>query len=98
MDELADLGFDPALDDGPSVEDPEVRVGLAFTKCPFRELAVLYPDLVCELHRGLTEGILAGIAAGQRRVSRPGSSPSPAWWTPTPAGPSCRSVARSAVA
>jgi predicted ArsR family transcriptional regulator len=65
MDELADLGFDPALEDGASVEDPELRVGLAFTKCPFRELAALYPDLVCELHRGLTEGVLAGIAANQ---------------------------------
>jgi predicted ArsR family transcriptional regulator len=70
MAELADLGFDPALDDpafddGATVEDPEVRVGLAFTSCPFRELAVLYPDLVCELHRGLTEGVLAGIASGQ---------------------------------
>jgi hypothetical protein len=63
--ELVDLGFDPALDDGATVEDPDVRVGLAFTKCPFRELAVVYPDLVCELHRGLTEGILAGIAGGQ---------------------------------
>ncbi len=68
MDELADLGFDPALDDGASVEDAEVRVGLAFTKCPFRELAVLYPDLVCELHRGLTEGVLAGITANQSGV------------------------------
>ncbi len=67
VEELADLGFDPALDDDGSGQDPDVTVGLSFTKCPFRELAALYPDLVCELHRGLTEGVLAGIAA-----SRPG--------------------------
>ena len=34
-------------------------VTISFTRCPFRELAVLYPDVVCELHRGITEGILA---------------------------------------
>jgi predicted ArsR family transcriptional regulator len=65
VDELGDLGFDPALEDGASVGDPDFSIGLAFTKCPFRELAVLYPDLVCELHRGLTEGVLAGVAASQ---------------------------------
>jgi predicted ArsR family transcriptional regulator len=64
VEELADLGFDPTLDDAESVLDPDLTVGLSFTKCPFRELAALYPDLVCELHRGLTEGVLAGIAAG----------------------------------
>jgi predicted ArsR family transcriptional regulator len=59
MDELAELGFDPALD--PVGADGEITI--SFTRCPFRELAVLYPDLVCELHRGLTEGILAGATA-----------------------------------
>jgi predicted ArsR family transcriptional regulator len=68
VDELADLGFDPALDDSTPAPDAEARVGLAFTKCPFRELAVLYPDLVCELHRGLTEGILAAMVAHQPGV------------------------------
>lgn len=71
MDELADLGFDPALDDGAALDqgaglDQQVACGLAsisFTRCPFRELAVLYPDLVCELHRGITEGIISGAAA-----------------------------------
>jgi hypothetical protein len=71
MDELADLGFDPALEDTPLGTgelglDQEVPQGLAaisFTRCPFRELAVLYPDLVCELHRGITEGILSGAVA-----------------------------------
>ena len=63
MDELAELGFDPALDPG----DDNGQITIAFTRCPFRELAALYPDVVCELHRGLTEGILAGAAA-----TRPG--------------------------
>ena len=61
-DELADLGFDPA------VEPDGAVTRLSFTKCPFRELAVLYPDLVCELHRGLTEGILAGVIAANPGV------------------------------
>jgi predicted ArsR family transcriptional regulator len=59
MDELAELGFDPALD--PGEEDGATTI--SFTRCPFRELAALYPDVVCELHRGLTEGILAGATA-----------------------------------
>jgi predicted ArsR family transcriptional regulator len=59
MDELADLGFDPALDGAGG----EQQVTIAFTHCPFRELAALYPDVVCQLHRGITEGILAGALA-----------------------------------
>jgi predicted ArsR family transcriptional regulator len=73
VEELADLGFDPTLDvpesdQSQDVQNPGVTVGLSFTKCPFRELAVLYPDLVCELHRGLTEGVLAGVVAGRPGV------------------------------
>ena len=48
--ELAALGFDPA-----SVVD-EQGATIAFTRCPFRELAESNPDLVCGLHRGLIEG------------------------------------------
>jgi predicted ArsR family transcriptional regulator len=46
----AALGFDPA-----SVVD-EQGATIAFTRCPFRELAESNPDLVCGLHRGLIEG------------------------------------------
>lgn len=66
VDELADLGFDPVTDPGfdtpgdPTGDGGEQRVAVSFSRCPFRELAVLYPDLVCELHRGLSEGIAAG--------------------------------------
>ena len=31
---------------------------IAFTHCPFRELAEANPDLVCSLHRGLVEGFV----------------------------------------
>jgi predicted ArsR family transcriptional regulator len=51
--ELATLGFDP---------EAVVEAGsatIAFTRCPFRELAEANPDLVCSLHRGLVEGFVA---------------------------------------
>ncbi|HET9076712.1 MAG TPA: helix-turn-helix domain-containing protein [Acidimicrobiales bacterium] len=76
VDRLAQLGFDPAVESGPSgdadggaggagggADGREGRDVIAFTSCPFRELAVLYPDLVCQLHRGLTAALLeeAGV-------------------------------------
>jgi predicted ArsR family transcriptional regulator len=62
MDELADLGFEPTLE---AVEGAVGRTPatISFAHCPFREIAVLYPDVVCQLHRGITEGILAGAVA-----------------------------------
>jgi predicted ArsR family transcriptional regulator len=48
--ELAALGFDPA-----SIVDDD-NATIAFTRCPFRELAEANPELVCSLHRGLVEG------------------------------------------
>ena len=50
--ELASLGFDPA-----GVTD-DVGTTIAFTRCPFRELAEANPELVCGLHRGLVEGFV----------------------------------------
>ncbi len=52
VDTLAELGFDPA-----SAEEGKVAT-IAFTHCPFRDLAEQYPDLVCNLHRGLIEGFV----------------------------------------
>lgn len=50
--ELASLGFDPArVDDGDDVT-------IAFTHCPFRELAEAHPELVCSMHRGMVEGFV----------------------------------------
>jgi len=51
-EELNALGFDPE-----SVED-QTGATIAFTRCPFRELAEANPDLVCGLHRGLVEGFV----------------------------------------
>jgi predicted ArsR family transcriptional regulator len=50
--ELADLGFDP------EVADDGAATTIAFTHCPFRELAELVPDVVCHLHRGIVEGMV----------------------------------------
>jgi predicted ArsR family transcriptional regulator len=63
VDELADLGFDPAVGDDGSVTT------VAFTHCPFRELAEAFPDLVCHLHRGIVEGIVEGFPNAEVTVS-----------------------------
>jgi predicted ArsR family transcriptional regulator len=55
INELADLGFDPAL-----AEDGDVTT-VAFASCPFREVASEFPSLVCHLHRGIVEGIVQGV-------------------------------------
>ena len=65
---------------------------IAFTHCPFRELAEAHPDLVCGLHRGLVEGFVDGARRGAV-VGR--SAP---WSTATPCQvelrryPKCRST------
>jgi predicted ArsR family transcriptional regulator len=61
MMELAELGFDPAgADDG-------ATTSIAFTHCPFKELAEAFPELVCNLHRGIVEGFVS--ASGGARVA-----------------------------
>lgn len=51
--ELAALGFDPArADEGQAVT-------IAFTHCPFRQLAEDHPELVCSMHQGMVEGFVA---------------------------------------
>jgi predicted ArsR family transcriptional regulator len=57
--ELAALGFDPA-----AVLDEESAT-IAFTRCPFRELAEANPELVCSLHRGLVEGFTEARGDGE---------------------------------
>jgi len=49
---LDSLGFDPA------VASDEKSATVAFTHCPFRDLAEADPDVVCGLHRGLVEGFV----------------------------------------
>ena len=51
---LADFGFDPEVIDGQGGADATI----AFTHCPFADLAESNPELVCSLHRGLLEGFV----------------------------------------
>ena len=53
--ELARLGFDPAV-----AADGE-GVTVAFTHCPYAELAQAHPDIVCHLHRGMIEGFVGEL-------------------------------------
>ena len=54
MAELSELGFDPAA----AVDG--ATTSIAFTNCPFRELAQAFPEVVCHLHRGIVEGFVDG--------------------------------------
>lgn len=60
MGEMDRLGFDPE-----SEVLPGNRLDIAFLHCPFRELAEAYPELVCNLHRGITEGVVAEVGGGR---------------------------------
>jgi predicted ArsR family transcriptional regulator len=63
--ELSRLGFDPAVgaDGGSAV--------VAFTHCPFAEVAQAHPEIVCQLHRGMVEGFVE--AHGGAEVERFGT-------------------------
>jgi predicted ArsR family transcriptional regulator len=58
------LGFDPE-----SVSD-DAGTTIAFTHCPFRELAEANPDLVCGLHRGMVEGFVDQLGTGSMGAFR----------------------------
>jgi predicted ArsR family transcriptional regulator len=60
--ELDRLGFDPVESElgGGGARTRRVRVD--FLHCPFRELAEAYPELVCNLHRGIVEGVVVNSA------------------------------------
>jgi len=58
MTQLEELGFDPEATGGTE------GVTIAFTHCPFRELAEANPDLVCGLHRGMVEGFVGALGTG----------------------------------
>ena len=62
---LGELGFDPA------VADAGDRATVAFTHCPYRELAESHPEVICNLHRGLIEGFAE--ETGGIRVERFGA-------------------------
>jgi predicted ArsR family transcriptional regulator len=56
LDDQARLGFDPTRVD----DDDSVTV--AFTHCPYGELARRHPDIVCSLHCGMVEGLVESLA------------------------------------
>ena len=56
VSDLDRLGFDPVVTD--VAADPDAAI-VAFTHCPFAELAEQHPELVCGLHRGLVAGFVA---------------------------------------
>lgn len=58
--DLDRLGFDPAVaEDSPGQQGAGVTV--AFTHCPFAELAEAHPEIVCHLHRGMVEGLVDAV-------------------------------------
>jgi predicted ArsR family transcriptional regulator len=60
--ELAVLGFDPAV----AVDEGDEREAVvAFTHCPFRDLAEAHPELVCNLHRGIVEGFVTQLGGAE---------------------------------
>jgi predicted ArsR family transcriptional regulator len=58
--EMASRGFEPRW-----VADPEAGevVELVLDRCPFLAAASANPEVVCEIHRGLAEGLLEGMKA-----------------------------------
>ncbi len=56
VSDLDRLGFDPVVSG--STDDPDTAV-VAFSHCPFANLAEEHPELVCGLHRGLVAGFVA---------------------------------------
>jgi predicted ArsR family transcriptional regulator len=63
--ELTKLGFEPALEPAADPDGDDGRVArIEFLHCPFRELAEAYPELVCNLHRGLCEGVVESVGGG----------------------------------
>lgn len=58
------VGFEPVMEpDTPSSDTPSSDTGqierlLALHGCPFRDLAVEHPDVICSVHRGLMEGAI----------------------------------------
>ena len=51
---MQELGFSPVS----SSEDSHSTT-MRFTECPYRRMAEAFPDLVCQLHRGMVEGYVA---------------------------------------
>lgn len=55
---VAAQGFEPRLSEGPR---PEIVLG----HCPYASLATVAPEIVCELHHGLAEGMADALVADE---------------------------------
>ncbi len=64
VSDLDILGFDPVVSD--DADDPDAAV-IAFANCPFGDLAVAHPDLVCSLHHGLIAGFVRRMGDAEVR-------------------------------
>lgn len=53
-DAMQELGFSPV-----SSSEESRSTSIRFTECPYRRMAEAFPDLVCQLHRGMVEGYVA---------------------------------------
>jgi len=60
--EMASRGFEPRWADRGAGEVVE----LVLDRCPFLTAAKANPEVVCEIHRGLAEGLLDGMKADKR--------------------------------
>jgi predicted ArsR family transcriptional regulator len=58
---LDDLGFAPV----PSVRNTTIRL----TRCPLLDVAERYPDVVCNVHRGLVAGVLEELGDRPHEVA-----------------------------
>ncbi|HVW16745.1 MAG TPA: hypothetical protein VHB30_00725, partial [Solirubrobacteraceae bacterium] len=61
MPALSALGFRPTADPG-----PDGAPGYCLGNCPYRDAARQNADVVCTLHRGMTEGLLEVLAPSLR--------------------------------
>lgn len=61
MTDLDSMGFDPEIVIEQDASSGTDVAAIAFSHCPFADLAKTNPTVVCALHRGMVEGFLAGI-------------------------------------
>ena len=65
VSDLDILGFDPVVSD--DADDLDAAV-IAFANCPFGDLAVAHPELVCSLHHGLIAGFVRRMGDAEVRT------------------------------
>jgi predicted ArsR family transcriptional regulator len=58
--EMASRGFEPRWERTGEVAE------LVLERCPFETAATSHPEIVCQIHRGLAEGLLEGMHADRR--------------------------------